>query len=191
MKVACLTKWLVATLSPDARITSASVSAEPLTGFSLWELVGSPVTNILDDESAFALSRILALAKEDGFWAGTIVHRTRNGELRLANGMVSSSVGLDNSRYLLVSNLNDPPTTDERDQFVVEGIADKLRNYTHDLNNPLTAMMGFTQLLMLNDDCTEKAKDDLEKVFAELQRVIELVGEMHQYAYSLYKSSRP
>ena len=191
MAIACLTRWLVVTLSPDAVITSASMSAEPLTGFSLQELVGRPVIDILDDESAFALSRILETATENGFWEGTITHRTRNGERLSASSMISSSVGMDNSRYLLVSNLCDSQTADEGSRTAVEGIADMLRGYTHDLNNPLTVMMGFTQLLMLNESCTEKVKGDLEKVFAELQRVIGMVGEMHQYAYSLYKSPQP
>ena len=191
MTVTCLTRWLVATLSPNAVITSVSMSAEPLTGFSLQELVGSPVINILDDESALALSRILATAKENGFWEGAVVYQTRSGERFSANVMVSLSAGMENSEYLLVSNLNDPQTTDERDLSAVEGIADTLRGYAHDLNNPLTVMMGFTQLLMMNETCTGRLRSDLEKVFAELQRVISLVGEMHQYAYSLYKSPQP
>ncbi|MDR1727599.1 MAG: hypothetical protein LBT74_06680 [Acidobacteriota bacterium] len=191
MTVACLTKWLAATLSADALITSVSAGAGPLTGFSPQELVGCPVINILEDDSAFTMPRILSEVAENGFWEGELVHRTRSGERLPADGMVSSLTGLGRPGYLLVSNLGGVQADVEGDLSAVEAVATTLRGYAHDLNNPLTVVMGFTQLLMLNEACTGKVKTDLEKVLAGLQQVVELVDDMHRYAYSLYKSPKP
>jgi signal transduction histidine kinase len=165
-----------------------SAAVEPLTGFSPQELVGSSAIIILEDSSAFALPRILAEAAENGFWEGDIAHRTRSGERRLADGMVSPLAGPKNAGYLLLSNLNGPQAENETDQSALAAVSMTLRSYAHDLNNPLTVMMGFTQLLLLNDACSGKVRDDLEKVFAGLQQVVRLVGEMHQYAYSICES---
>jgi len=191
MTVACLTKWLAATLSPDARITSVSAAAGPLTGFAPKELIGSPVIDILDDDFAFALPGILAEASETGLWEGEVVHRTRNGILRPAAGMISPLSRPERIGYLLVSNLGgEAPPPDRRGPSEVDAVADTLRRYAHDLNNPLTVVMGFTQLMMLNSGCTGKMKDDMEKVFDGLQQIVDLVDDMHQYAYSLYKTPK-
>jgi signal transduction histidine kinase len=61
----------------------------------------------------------------------------------------------------------------------------RLRAIAHDLNNPLAVVTGFTQLLSLNESCPAAVHEDIEKVYSELMRVIELVEEMHAYAISL------
>ena len=75
--VACSSTWLAAILSPETLITSLSSGAEQFTGYSAQELVGRPVTQILDDSSAFEVPRILDAAKEWGHWEGEIVHRVQ------------------------------------------------------------------------------------------------------------------
>lgn len=189
----CSSRWLAATLSPEALIASLSSGAEQFTGYSAQELVGRPITQILSDESAFEMPRILALAKEWGYWEGETVHRTRAGKSLEARSAITLLAGKGNHAdgFLFVSNLNKSLVLKESDDSVVADIATTLRAFAHDLNNPLAVIMGFTQLLILNSGCQGKIRSDIEKLYSELKRVNQVVERLHEYALSLYDKQQP
>jgi nitrogen-specific signal transduction histidine kinase len=173
-------------------ITSLSSCAEQFTGYSAQELVGRPITQILADRSVFEVPRILSVAKEWGYWDGEIVHRARGGKHLDARGTVSLLAGNGNisAGYLLISNLDRSLVLDGCDNAAVVEIAGTLRTFAHDLNNPLAVMMGLNQLLILNANCQGKIRNDVEKIYSELKRVIQVVERLHGYARSLYEKTR-
>ena len=183
----CSSRWLAAALSPDALIVSLSASAEELTGYSAQELVGRPITQILADHSAFEMPQILSAVKEWGNWEGELIHRTRSGRSLEARGALTSLAGKGNlpAGFLLMSNLNKTPAMNACDNAVVADIAASLREFVHDLNNPLAVVMGFAQLLELNSDCNGKVQADIEKITEELKNVVHIVERLHGYAISL------
>jgi PAS domain S-box-containing protein len=185
----CSSRWLAAALSPEALIASLSSSAEQFTGYSAQELVGRPVTQILADQSAFEVPHILDMAREWGYWEGEISHRTRGGKCLDARGAVTLLSGKGNraTGFLLVSNLDKSLALNEYESSAVGEIAANLRSFAHDLNNPLAVIMGFTQLLILNAGCQGKVRTDIEKLYSELKRVIQVVERLHGYAISLYE----
>jgi PAS domain S-box-containing protein len=181
-------QWLAACLSPEALITSLSPGAEQFIGYSAQELAGLPVTRILADSSAFEVPFYMKTAKEWGSWEGGIVHRDRGGNFLKARGtltMLSSREG-NHCGYLLISNFDASPISWENDNLVTAEIAAKLRIIAHDLSNPLAVIVGFTQLLLLDGNCPGKTRTDLEKLYSELQRVIQGVEKLRGYAISLY-----
>jgi len=179
--------WLAATLSADARITSMSPNAEQLTGYSAPELVGRPVTQILADQTSLEVHRILDTAKEWGYWQGEVVHRSRSGKHVEARGIISLLAGKQDhpDEYLLISSLNRSLALDESEKPAIAEISTTLRTMAHDLNNPLAVMMGFAQLLILNQNCQGGIRNDVEKLYSELKRVIQMVEELHEYARTL------
>jgi PAS domain S-box-containing protein len=185
----CSSRWLAATLSPEALIASLSSSAEQFTGYSSQELVGRPITQILADQSAFEMPHILDMAREWGYWEGEVAHRTRGGKSLKARGAVTLLSGKANQStgFLLVSNLDKSLVLNECDNSAVAEIATNLRTFAHDLNNPLAVIMGFSQLLILNAGCQGKVRTDIEKLYSELKRVIQVVERLHGYAISLYE----
>ncbi len=52
----------------------------------------------------------------------------------------------------------------------------------HELNNPLTAIMGYTQLLRMSDRFDEKAQEDLQKVHTQAQRAAAIVENLLTFA---------
>jgi PAS domain S-box-containing protein len=184
---ACSSNWLATTLSPEALITSLSSNAEQFTGYSVQELVGRPITQILADRTAFEVPRILDAAKEWGSWQGEVVLRSRVGKHFGAHGTISLLAGKQNysAGYLLISNLNQSLVLDESENSAVTEVATALRTFVHDLNNPLAVMMGFAQLLILNQNCQGNVRKDTEILYSELKRVILVVERMHEYALSL------
>jgi PAS domain S-box-containing protein len=183
--------WLAATLSSEALITALSSNAEQFTGYSAQELVGRPITQILADRTAFEVPRILDTAKEWGSWQGEVVHRSRGGKHFDARGTISLLAGErnDSAGYLLISNLNRSLVLDESENSAVAEVATTLRTFAHDLNNPLAVMMGFAQLLILNQNCQGNVRKDMEKLYSELKRVIQVVESLHEYARSLSEKS--
>jgi PAS domain S-box-containing protein len=189
----CSSRWLAATLSPDALIVALSSGAEQFTGYAARELVGRPITQILNDDSAFEVPRFLDLAREWGHWEGETIHRTRGGRSLEARSAISLLAGKGDRAdgFLFVSNLNRSLVLEESDKSAVSDIASNLRAYAHDLNNPLAVIMGFTQLLILNTGCQGKIRTDIEKLYSELKRVSQVVEKLHGYAISLYDQSSP
>jgi PAS domain S-box-containing protein len=186
---ACSFKWLAATFSSNALITSLSSSAEQWTGYAAQELVGRPLTHILADPSTFELPRMLEAAKDWGYWEGEIIHRARDGKLFESRGIISplENRELDGGEYLLFSNFERALISGERKNSVVANIAADLRSLAHDLNNPLAVTMGFTQLLLLDQNCQGKVRADIEKLDSELKRVTQVVDKLHRYALSLHE----
>jgi nitrogen-specific signal transduction histidine kinase len=185
--------WLAATLSSEGLIKSLSFGAEQFTGYSPRELVNRPVTHILADASAFEVPHILNTAKEWGNWAGEIIHRTRGGKLLKARSTVSLLAGSDNCTvgYLLTSNLHPSLDLNNCGSLDPNEVAANLRAFSHELNNPLAVIMGFTQLLVLNPNCQGNTRKDIEKIYSELKRVIQVVEKLHEYALSLYEKQQP
>ena len=64
-------------------------------------------------------------------------------------------------------------------------VGKELRTIVHELNNPLAVMMGFTQLILLNNHCDGNVRADLDKVYSEMKRVAGAVEKLHTYALSL------
>jgi signal transduction histidine kinase len=91
--------------------------------------------------------------------------------------------------YILYSNLNRNSVVDECEDAFAAEVAGKLRTFAHDLNNPLAVIMGFTQLLVLNSNCQGTVRKDVERLYSELKRVIQVVENLHRYAMSMYEKS--
>jgi PAS domain S-box-containing protein len=186
-------RWLAATLSAETLITSLSAGAEKITGYSLRELVGRPITHILANSSIFDVPEILNTVKELGYWEGKIIHRTRGGDLLTASSTITLVAGNGNrdSGYLLTSNLNRSSDYKQCEAQALAEVAANLRTLAHDLNNPLAVVMGFTQLLVLDTNCQGGVRSDIEKIYSELKRVVQVVEKLHGYALSLYEKQKP
>jgi signal transduction histidine kinase len=135
------------------------------------------------------VGRIFDAANQWGHWEGEILHRTRAGKSLEARCTVSLLAGSGNhsAGFLVFSSLNPSSALDESANTVAAEIAGKLRTFSHDLNNPLAVMMGFAQLIILNPNCQGAVRKDVEKMYSELRRVIQVVENLHNYAMSMYE----
>ena len=184
-------RWLAVTFGNDGLISSLSPGAEQVIGYSARDLAGQPITRILADRSVFEVAHMMEQAREHGTWEGKIVHLNQSGISFEASGNVSTLLTLDNPKtgYLMVSSLS-RNESDASEQIAVREVAGKLRTFAHELNNPLAVMMGFTQLILLNAQCNGKVRADMDKLFSELKRVIQVVERLHGYALSLQETDR-
>jgi PAS domain S-box-containing protein len=178
---------MVATFSSDGIISSISSRIEEITGFPSLEVVGKPITQILSDRSVFEVLHMIQSARQNGFWEGDVVHRHRDGRSLVARGGVLCLSGGEkqNSSYLMISTHQQAPERGSAVDLALSEVASKLRTFAHELNNPLAVIMGFAQLILMNSGSDSKVRTDMERLYSEMQRVIQVVEKMHGYAYSL------
>ncbi|MBZ5498014.1 MAG: PAS domain S-box protein [Acidobacteriia bacterium] len=182
-------QWMAVALSTDGLITSFSSAAEQVTGYSAHELAGRPITTILAERSVFEVPQMMKAAGDWGLWEGEIVHRNRSGKsLQAHASMVQLSAhGNCCTGFLLLSCLDYRLAGDAAGASLGD-VAARLRETAHELNNPLAVMMGFTQLILLDPRCEGKMRADMERIYSEMQRVIQVVERLHAYAVSLQES---
>ncbi len=180
--------WAAIALSPDGTIRALSNSAEQTLGYSPGDLAGHSAAAIMARGSAFDLEEMLRIADEWGSWEGEIFYRHRSGQELAANARLLQLVAAEESKagFLLLSTpktMAPPDGTDPR----LLAVASHLRKTAHELNNPLAVMMGFTQLMLLDGTCDGRMRADIERIFAEMKRLIRSVEGLHAYAVSLQK----
>jgi len=177
---------MAAVLSPDGIITSLSGTAEQITGYSAHELVGRPITVILAERSVFDVPQMMRSASDWGVWEGEIIHRNRSGRSIRTQGRLAQLSARENiaAGFLLLS-LHSRVTAAGEPQTSVPEVAAYLRRIAHELNNPLAVMMGFTQLILLDLRCDGKLRTDMERLYAEMKRIVQTVEKLHTYAVTL------
>ncbi len=111
----------------------------------------------------------------------------RNGDPLCSSGYVSALAGNGHSDpgFLLVSALSRRavPTAEERTALQEAGA--RLRELSHEMNNPLAVLMGFMQLVMLNPQCSGKVRADVETMYSEMNRLVQVCERLHRYAITL------
>lgn len=125
-------------------------------------------------------------ARLSGHWEGELIHRSRGGKCFKARAALTPLAGVNERAqgYLLVSM---PAVSSEAGASIIHvpDLAVNLRRISHELNNPLAVMMGFAQLILLNTRCEGQIRSDMEKLYAELKCVIQVVDQLHSYAIGL------
>jgi two-component system NtrC family sensor kinase len=61
----------------------------------------------------------------------------------------------------------------------------------HEVNNPLTAILGFADLLMENEDIPESARKDLRVILQEAQRTKQIVQNLLSFARQMPPQRKP
>jgi two-component system NtrC family sensor kinase len=166
-------------------------------GYEQRELLGRPLLEL----AAPNFSRSLAEA----------VHSTLNGQqvdnLELefvrrsgATGKYSANLspmrdeqGTVTSIVLVLTDITDSALL--RDKLVhaekLAAVGQLVSGVAHEVNNPLTAILGFTDLLMENPDLPEGARKDLRVILQEAQRTKQIVQNLLSFARQMPPQRNP
>lgn len=181
------TSLLAINFTSDGIVTSISRSVESILDYSPQDLLDLPVTQILSDRSVFEVLEMINSAKKQGFWQGNIAHRNRMGNSMYAQGKVTQMPGREgqDETYLMLSTFSCSSQQGAAAHPVLQEVAVVLRALAHEMNNPLAVIMGFAQLILLNMNNNGKNTSDMERLYSEIKRLIQVVEKLQSYAISL------
>jgi hypothetical protein len=174
--------WTAIAFTSDGTISSLVHSGEIDAGSP--DEPSLRIADVLEDSTLFQLSEIMDQASDAGMWQGEVRYRSGNGHPRSGFGtLVPVNLGEQSTRrFLLITTFG---SREPLNESVQHEIGSRLRIFCHELNNPLAVVLGLAQLTIQNPECTEKIRNDMEKLYSELKRAVEVVHRLHQYGFDL------
>ncbi len=165
-------------------ITYANPAMREIYGYRKDEMLGKSVIDLnAEPETAAA---ILSTMLEKGNWSGEVKAVKKNGEMFPAL-LSLSTVRDDKGKPMAMMGVNRDITERKRmeEQLVVTNrlasIGELASGIAHELNNPLTGVIGLSQLLTQRD-VPEDIKEDLDMVYSEAQRAASVVKNLLTFA---------
>jgi len=171
----------VSVLDEHGGIVYANAAHARMLGYEPGGLPPGGVAAFLPDPDARAeLSEALRRVREEGAWSGRVLRRRADGrvipvELRLAR------VEQDGHPLVFVMS-RDLSGEVEREERLrraerLASLGTLVSGVAHELNNPLAAIVGFTQLLLM-DERPPRERDDLETIRREADRMAKIVSDL-------------
>ena len=148
------------------RILLINRSAEQIFGLKAAEVVARPVSDVLQDQAL-----VDALTGQSG-QMGNVEVSTGNGRVYYANA--STIVSNEGQVFGRVAVLRDITMLKEIDQMKSDFVA----TVSHDLRSPLTFMRGYTTMLPMVGELTDKQQEYIEKILAGIDQMTQMVDDL-------------
>jgi PAS domain S-box-containing protein len=180
------------------RIVSCNAATERTFGYAADELIGQPVELLSVEGDARApapVPDIIEATRRHGGWSGEVVRRRKDGShipVRLITGVVRDSDGRIIGQAGLLRDLTDEKRTEMQMRRAerMTSLGTLLGGLAHELNNPLTSIKSFAQLLLL-DERSEEDRDGLEVIHQEADRAAQLVADLRLIARQTREMATP
>jgi PAS domain S-box-containing protein len=173
-------------ITGEGKFLLANPQFQKITGYGADELQGTSSLEIVFAEDRDAVRRYATeMLKGQRPSAYEFRYITRSGEIRWALESVAS-VLYKRERVMLGSfmDINEKKKLDS--QMLVAGklasIGELAAGIAHEINNPLTIVTGYAQLLLESKDVPEGMTADLQKIYDESQRVVKIIQNLMRFA---------
>jgi PAS domain S-box-containing protein len=176
---------LILVLTPDGRFRHANAAFCQAVGRSRDELEALGPRELMSHETLSA-DDIQSLVRDGDTWRGTVMRTRKDGTTFPVSASVAALVGADGGTTHVVSVEQD--ITEERrlkEQLIhserLSAIGQLVAGVAHEINNPLQAVMGFTELLIEAEDRPEVLRD-LGQIRADAGRAARIVHDLLLFA---------
>jgi two-component system NtrC family sensor kinase len=168
----------------EGRILAASRACGAVFAKGEEDLAGQPFELLFDEGSGGQLRQEALELPSGGTLEREVMARRPDGTLFAALVTVVRPQG---ERSPLVLSLRDFSRWRELQESLLQreklsAIGELVSGVAHELNNPLTSVLGFSQLLMGRSDCPEKMRRDLHTVFEQAHRCERIVQNLLSFA---------
>jgi PAS domain S-box-containing protein len=175
-------------------ITHWNKVSEKIYGIEASKAIGKSLFDVIEivENSPGEIAGIFKKVEIDGFYQGEWLNRTKNAEVWVKVSV--QAMEANGKRYgwvTLITDITERKKAEDREKKLrqeldvagrLASIGEMASGIAHEINNPLTGVIGFAQLLM-NRDIPDDVREDLKVINDEAQRVAKIVAGLLTFAH--------
>ncbi len=174
-------------IAQDGKFHLANRQFQKLVGYTEEELLNKdPLLIVFPDDREMVRKSAISMLKRNCFDAYEYRYITKSGEVRWVAEVVAS-IDYFGKRATLGSFMDTTGTKKIEEQILttskLASIGELAAGVAHEINNPLTGIIGYAQLLTARQDVSTDIKEDLSKIYEESQRAVKIVQNLLRFAH--------